>query len=780
VGNRQETVTIIGDTKSFEKAMGNASKATGKFGSVLSGIGVGIGLGIFNVAEKAIGGFVDFLGDSVKAANAAENSQVLLNQSLKNNVPAWNGSTAAMDAAVKSGEKLGFAATDTRNSLSSLLAVTKNQAEATKDEALAENIAAARHISLADATKIVIAVEEGNYKSARKLGIEIPKNATKAQALAIINKALAGSAQDVANTQDGQLAASNAQLQGDEEQLGSVINQLVSVVLPVLLTDVNNVADAITSWVSNNQPLINQIKTDLVGALKIASDFISNTLIPTFLKIVDFVQNKLIPAVKPLVQQFVKDLQGAFKTASDFVTNTLIPVFQKIADFIQNTLIPAVTPVITSLQNDIPTAIDTAEGAFNNLKNAISPVTDAFGEMMADKDSIIGAFTIIGALVLYNVVPPFVAWATATIAATWPIIAIGVAAAALFVILEKTGMLKLLGQIFENIAKNILPIFSTAIGFITNTVIPGAVGAFKAIVGAIQNLPNIILGIPGDIVSIITGIPGVFVQALQSIPGLILAGIQIWTNLFIGIPAGLITLVSTLPGKFVDIIAPILPKFVALVGDAGRGIVGLLLSLPGKIVDLVTTLPGKFVDIATAILTGMTGLVTNIVTTLMGIPGQLVALGGDIVNTIINGLSGLPGDIANAVRSAFASINIQVGPFHITGSGITVDMPNIGFATGAWNLPQDMTARVHKGEMIIPATVAQQFRSFLTGTRALNGTASGLVGVGASGGSTGASRGSTGGDTFVFEIGTLYGSQRDVDKLMDQVATRLRVRGART
>jgi hypothetical protein len=33
------------------------------------------------------------------------------------------------------------------------------------------------------------------------------------------------------------------------------------------------------------------------------------------------------------------------------------------------------------------------------------------------------------------------------------------------------------------------------------------------------------------------------------------------------------------------------------------------------------------------------------------------------------------------------------------------------FATGAWNLPTDMVAQVHKGEMIIPAAQAEKFRN---------------------------------------------------------------------
>lgn len=61
----------------------------------------------------------------------------------------------------------------------------------------------------------------------------------------------------------------------------------------------------------------------------------------------------------------------------------------------------------------------------------------------------------------------------------------------------------------------------------------------------------------------------------------------------------------------------------------------------------------------------------------LGIPGKLVELGSNIVKAIIDGLISLPGKIADVIRQAFAGLKIDIGPFHITGHGITIDLPDV-------------------------------------------------------------------------------------------------------
>ena len=48
-----------------------------------------------------------------------------------------------------------------------------------------------------------------------------------------------------------------------------------------------------------------------------------------------------------------------------------------------------------------------------------------------------------------------------------------------------------------------------------------------------------------------------------------------------------------------------------------------------------------------------------------------------IVKAVVGGLASLPGKIADVIRQAFQNLKIDVGPFHISAKGVTIDLPTI-------------------------------------------------------------------------------------------------------
>jgi hypothetical protein len=114
-------------------------------------------------------------------------------------------------------------------------------------------------------------------------------------------------------------------------------------------------------------------------------------------------------------------------------------------------------------------------------------------------------------------------------------------------------------------------------------------------------------------------------------------------------------------------------------------IVDKILEFAGGVVDFIidglVALPGLLLGFFGAAWQGVVDavgpFVQSIVDWFLRIPGMLVDLGINIVKTIIGGLISLPGKIADVVRSAFEKLRIDVGPFHITGKGITIDLPTI-------------------------------------------------------------------------------------------------------
>lgn len=168
------------------------------------------------------------------------------------------------------------------------------------------------------------------------------------------------------------------------------------------------------------------------------------------------------------------------------------------------------------------------------------------------------------------------------------------------------------------------------------------------------------------------------------------------------------------------IITTALPAVVAKAIELGKALVG-------AIVDEAVKLPGQLWDFLT------NTLIPGIVTWGPQIVGAALDLGGQLVSGFISGLGALPGQLADSITAAFQSIRIDVGPFHISGlTGVTIDMPNVklpGFAAGAWNLPHDMVAAVHAGEMVVPAATAGRIRA---GSAVLGAT--GATSAGGSGG----------------------------------------------
>lgn len=220
-------------------------------------------------------------------------------------------------------------------------------------------------------------------------------------------------------------------------------------------------------------------------------------------------------------------------------------------------------------------------------------------------------------------------------------------------------------------------------------------------------------------------------------------------------------------------------KFIAMVGQKLGQVPGIVATWLGQVVSRVATWAGTMVsraamaaaDFVAKLVQHISQAPGKIMNFLGQIPGMIAGWAGKIatgalnagrgfVKNFINALIGLPGQVANAVRSAFAKININVGPFHITGSGISVDLPKIelpSFAVGAWNLPTDMIAQVHKGEMIIPEDIAERLRG----------------GRGFGGGET-VVRGGGGQVINVIIQGDYYGIDRNIDDLSERLARSVR------
>jgi len=233
---RQIIVDIIGDSSKYSKATGDAIKATVRmestFGklksSIAQGLGVGAGLSVFNLATKGIGMVTDALGNAVQAAIEDEKAQAQLLQTVKANVPAWDGSTRAINDAITAGARLAFTDDDVRSGLNQLIPRTHDIAKANKLNALAMDLARAKNMSLEEAATLVGKAYSGQITALRRAGIAIKNTKDSSAALAELQASVSGQAENYAQTTEGSMQRADIAFSEAMESIGYAIKPVAA------------------------------------------------------------------------------------------------------------------------------------------------------------------------------------------------------------------------------------------------------------------------------------------------------------------------------------------------------------------------------------------------------------------------------------------------------------------------------------------------------------------------------------------------------------------------
>lgn len=263
---------LVGDaTKSHAAIASVDAKAqglTGRLQGVGKGMVVGAGIGAFNLLTGAIDTVIGKLGEARQAFLDDEVSQTLLAQSLKNNIPNWDGNIAGAEQYAAAQARLGFTDDAVRESLGKLVGVTHDLSEAQQLNSLAQELARAKNIDLAAATDIVSKAHEGNGKALKGLSIDIAGAKTGAELLDAIQKNVKGSAEEWANTSTGKTAVSQVKVGEAMEKVGKIIDKVATVVLPILADAFSTVVDIIGNVIDAVAPLITEISKRLQPVLQ--------------------------------------------------------------------------------------------------------------------------------------------------------------------------------------------------------------------------------------------------------------------------------------------------------------------------------------------------------------------------------------------------------------------------------------------------------------------------------------------------------------------------------
>lgn len=235
---------------------GNASQAIGemeKLATATDVAGAGMHAKLSSWAQKttlAMAGLgIGVAAVSVKLADDFEIADARLKTSLKNSGISFASVSPQIDKTNTSMEKFGYSNTETENAMSRLVIATKDVSKSQRDLGIAADIAAARHISLEQATDLLVKTEGGRYVGlTRTLGVSkdvIASFHSQADAVDYLATHFTGQAAAGAETFQGKVKALQAQL----EDIGIKIGQAV---IPVI-EDLASALSSVITWFKQNE-----------------------------------------------------------------------------------------------------------------------------------------------------------------------------------------------------------------------------------------------------------------------------------------------------------------------------------------------------------------------------------------------------------------------------------------------------------------------------------------------------------------------------------------------
>lgn len=211
---------FLGDGHSLEKTFDKLEGKSGGFGGKLAKLGKFAAVGFAAVATAAIATGAVLLHEGDKL----NESQDLLKNALKNTGQGVGGLSSKLTPLMKQMEGWGYSNDQVNDGLASLVRAGDKLTTATKDEALAANVAKGRHIDLAAAEQLLVKVRTGHVALLGRYGIQTKdatgKTISITAAVGKLSKMYGGAASTAAESLAGKSATLHAWLKNTEEHLG--------------------------------------------------------------------------------------------------------------------------------------------------------------------------------------------------------------------------------------------------------------------------------------------------------------------------------------------------------------------------------------------------------------------------------------------------------------------------------------------------------------------------------------------------------------------------------
>lgn len=246
-----EAVSLRSSTAGFERDFSRATR------------GVAAGSGLFRALGRSIafasGGFLAFAtgGQFLRASFDAAKEQIVVQRQMAAQFRATGKNVSDYQGQIDSlanhlGLLAGFQNDEVKSAFTTIFRTTRDVSKALRDTALAADLARAKHMSLAQAGLILAKVEAGNTTLLRRQGFEIAKHATAQQALAVLEKQVAGQAK--AGTTE-------------QERFGAVLHNTEEIIGTGLLPTVNKYLASGAAWLTQMNES-GRLQRDVAGGVQ--------------------------------------------------------------------------------------------------------------------------------------------------------------------------------------------------------------------------------------------------------------------------------------------------------------------------------------------------------------------------------------------------------------------------------------------------------------------------------------------------------------------------------
>lgn len=267
MGNDSRTLEILLKVK--DEATSGLAKVNGKLSELeptfkkMAVAGTVAFGAISALAVTSFKAFADAEAETVISTKSLENTLKSMNEKQLQNATGFktvaealsSKLVPAMNEAGKSALKLGFDDEEAGRSFAKLYAVTKDQAQAQKELATAQDLARYKGISLEEATQKLMLVHAGATKELKTLGLAVVDGATAMENMDAITKQVTGSAEAFGKTSAGAMEIMKVNSDNLKEAIGQALQPAFQKLAETLVPLVQKFVD----WAEKNPELISKL-----------------------------------------------------------------------------------------------------------------------------------------------------------------------------------------------------------------------------------------------------------------------------------------------------------------------------------------------------------------------------------------------------------------------------------------------------------------------------------------------------------------------------------------